>query len=58
MRPLIIFLRYLFEYLWREHVKRKNGDHFTSFLTLLGSKTEEITPEEEMPEVNVMSFLF
>ena len=55
---MIIFLRYLFEYLWREYVKRKNGDHFTSFLTLLGSKKEEITPEEDIPEVNVMSFLF
>ena len=57
-RSLIIFLRYLFKYLWREYVKRKNGDHFTSFLTLLGSKKEEITPEEDIPEVNVISFLF
>ena len=39
-------------------MKRKNGDHFTTFLTLLGSKNTEITPEKEVPEVTIMSFFF
>ena len=58
MRCFIIFFMYLFKYLCRKHVKRKNGDHFTSFLTLLSSKIEEITPKEDMPDVNIMPLLF
>jgi len=41
---------YLFVYMWRELVKREQGDHYTSFLALLASKREEETPEEEVPE--------
>ena len=49
--------RYLFVYMWREKVKREQGNHFTSFLALLATKSKEETPEEEVPEVTIMYLL-
>ena len=46
-----MFPRYLFEYIWREKVRREGGDHFLSFLGLLASKRTQITPDEELPQV-------
>ena len=44
---------YLFEYLWRQRVKRTGEDIFTSFLKLIAQKqTEsEVTPVEDLPKV-------
>ena len=57
MTYLIILIRYFFEYLWRDHVKRKNGDHFTSFLTLLAARKNKLH-KRRRSQRSIMSFLF
>jgi hypothetical protein len=49
--PYIVFPSYLFEYIWREKVKREGGDHFLSLLGLLADMRTRVTPAEELPQV-------
>ena len=43
--------RYLFEYMWRQRIRRTGADLFTSFLKLIAEKQREVTPPEELPKV-------
>ena len=44
-------LRYLFEYMWRERIRRSGEDLFVSFLKLIAKRQAVVTPSEELPKV-------